>query len=131
MSEFLAILTHGRKLQGAVKDLSVAELEVVAEKLANIIELRKSKEAELIKQQQAKQEKLADILKQMQEAGLDVADLQQDTVKKVVKAPQKRPVKYKLTDQSGEQHLWTGIGRMPKVFAQAIASGKSLEQFAV
>ena len=61
MSEFLEILTHGRRLQGAVKDLSVEELTSVQEKLNNIIEKRKEQEAELIK---AQQEKLAKMLPQ-------------------------------------------------------------------
>ena len=131
MSEFLAILTHGRRLQGAVKDLSVSELQVVAEKLNNIIEAKKAKEAEQEQQELAKKEKLADILKQMQEAGLDVTDLHQASDVKPAKTQQKRAVKYKLVTQSGEEVLWTGIGRMPKVFAQAVAEGKSLTQFAI
>ena len=131
MSEFLTILTHGRKLQGAVKDLSVSELQVVAEKLNNIIESKKAKEAELEQQELAKKEKLADILKQMQEAGLDVSDLHQVTEVKPAKTQQKRPIKYKLVTETGEEVLWTGIGRMPKVFAQAIAQGKALTQFAI
>ena len=45
MSEFLEILTHGRRLQGAVKDLSVEELNSVQDKLNNIIEKRKEQEA--------------------------------------------------------------------------------------
>ncbi|WP_340679749.1 H-NS family nucleoid-associated regulatory protein [Paraglaciecola sp.] len=131
MSEFLAILTHGRRLQGAVKELTVSELEVVAEKLNNIIELKKSKAAELAQQDIVKQAKLSDILKQMQEAGLNVADLHQVSDSKPAKTPQKRPVKYKLVAQNGEERLWTGIGRMPKVFAEALASGKSIEQFLI
>tara|TARA_R110000868_G_scaffold180529_6_gene421153 strand:- start:2813 stop:3208 length:396 start_codon:yes stop_codon:yes gene_type:complete len=131
MSEFLAILTHGRRLQGAVKDLSVTELEVVADKLNKIIELKKSKELELQQQELVKQAKLTDILKQMQEAGLAVTDLHQAQDNKPVKAPQKRPMKYKIKSQDGQEHLWTGIGRMPKVFAQAIAAGKSLKQFTI
>jgi DNA-binding protein H-NS len=130
MSEFLAILTHGRRLQGAVKELTVSELEVIAEKLNNIIETKKTKEAELAQQDIAKQATLADILKQMQEAGLEVADLQQANDTKPAKTPQKRPVKYKLV-KNGEEHLWTGIGRMPKVFAEAIASGKDLVQLSI
>ena len=43
MNEFLDILTHGRRLQGAVKELSIQELETVQEKLANIIDKRKNK----------------------------------------------------------------------------------------
>jgi DNA-binding protein H-NS len=130
MSEFLAILTHGRRLQGAVKELTVSELEVIAEKLNNIIETKKTKEAELAQQDIAKQATLADILKQMQEAGLEVADLHQANDTKPAKTPQKRPVKYKLV-KNGEEHLWTGIGRMPKVFAEAIASGKDLVQLSI
>ncbi|WP_157884299.1 H-NS histone family protein, partial [Paraglaciecola hydrolytica] len=79
----------------------------------------------------AKQAKLTDILKQMQEAGLAVADLHQATDNKPAKTPQKRPVKYKLVTKDGKEHLWTGIGRMPKVYAEAIANGLSLEKFAV
>ena len=46
MNEFLDILTHGRRLQGAVKELSIQELETVQEKLANIIDKRKEKALE-------------------------------------------------------------------------------------
>lgn len=132
MSEFLDILTHGRRLQGAVKELSVNELESVRQKLDNIIEKRKEKELE---QQQAEQQKLAkieEIQKQMQEAGVDVNDLQKvsgDTTKKTKGA--KRPVKYQLKDKEGNTHSWTGIGRMPKVFKQAIEDGKDLQNFSI
>jgi DNA-binding protein H-NS len=129
MSEFLAILTHGRKLQGAVKNLSVLELETVAQKLAGIIEVRKQKEAEQQQQDLAKKAKLADILQQMQDAGIEMADLQQDKLKKPGKPQQKRPVKYTLRDEKGDTHQWTGIGRMPKIYSKAIASGKKLSDF--
>jgi len=55
MSEFLDILTHGRRLQGAVKELSIEELEQVQEKLSGIIEKRKEK---LLEQEKLKKEKL-------------------------------------------------------------------------
>lgn len=131
MSEFLAILTHGRKLQGAVKQLSVHELETVAQKLNSIIEVKKQNEAQHQQKELAKKAKLADILQQMQVAGIDVADLQQDIVKKSPKPQQKRPIKFKLTDDKGKVHPWTGIGRMPIVYTQAIASGKKLSDFSV
>ena len=78
-----------------------------------------------------KLEKLAAIKKQMEEAGLNVEDLQAlntDVNKKVGK---KRPVKYKLVDETGEEHLWTGIGRMPRVYREALDSGKSLDDYAI
>ena len=43
----------------------------------------------------------------------------------------KRPVKYKLTDSEGNEHPWTGIGRMPRVYKDALESGKSLEDYAI
>ncbi len=132
MSEFLKTLTHGRKLQGAVKELSTEELESVQEKLANIIENRKVKEAEQLKEVQEKQAKIEEIRKQLEAAGLDVEDLQADGgVKKSKRSGQKRPVKYILKDKEGNEHPWTGIGRMPKVFSQALANGKTLDKFKV
>ena len=55
MSEFLDILTHGRRLQGAVKELSIEELEQIQEKLSGIIEKRKEK---LVEQEKLEKEKL-------------------------------------------------------------------------
>ncbi|MGB0216351.1 MAG: H-NS family nucleoid-associated regulatory protein [Alteromonas oceani] len=131
MSEFLEILTHGRRLQGAVKDLSVEELTSVQEKLNNIIEKRKEQEAELIKAQQEKLAKLEEIKKQMEEAGIDVADLQDVAeTKPKRKSGKKRPVKYKITVDGGTV-AWTGVGRMPVVFKDALAKGQSLEDFAI
>jgi len=131
MSDFLDILTHGRRLQGAVKELSIEELEQVQEKLSGIIEKRKEKLLEQEKLEKEKREKLAAIQKQMEEAGLNLEDLQAlniDTNKKVGK---KRPIKYKLIDSQGKEHLWTGIGRMPRVYKDALDSGKSLENYAI
>jgi len=107
MSEFLEILTHGRRLQGAVKDLSVEELNSVQDKLNNIIEKRKEQEAELIKAQQEKLAKLEEIKKQMAEAGIDFTDLQEVAeAKPKRKSGKKRPVKYKIT-VDGETVAWT------------------------
>jgi|TARA_Y100001968_G_scaffold84086_1_gene75146 DNA-binding protein H-NS len=131
MSEFLEILTHGRRLQGAVKDLSVEELNSVQDKLNNIIEKRKEQEAELIKAQQEKLAKLEEIKKQMAEAGIDFTDLQEVAeAKPKRKSGKKRPVKYKIT-VDGETVAWTGVGRMPVVFKDALAKGQSLEDFAI
>ncbi|BCO18930.1 H-NS histone family protein [Alteromonas sp. McT4-15] len=131
MSEFLDILTHGRRLQGAVKELSINELEAIQEKLGSIIEKRKEKAQALEKAEQEKREKLAAIKKQMEEAGLNVEDLKALSLQPNKKTGKKRPVKYKLVDEQGNEHLWTGIGRMPRVYKDALDSGKSLDTFSV
>jgi len=131
MSEFLDILTHGRRLQGAVKELSINELEAIQEKLGSIIEKRKEKAQAVEKAEQEKREKLAAIKKQMEEAGLNVEDLKALSLQPNKKTGKKRPVKYKLVDEQGNEHLWTGIGRMPRVYKDALDSGKSLDTFSV
>ena len=65
------------------------------------------------------------------EAGLNVEDLQALNVETNKKVGKKRPVKYKLVDSKGEEHLWTGIGRMPRVYKEALDSGKSLDDYAI
>ena len=131
MSEFIDILTHGRRLQGAVKELSIEELEQIQEKLSGIIEKRKEKQLEQEKLKKEKLEKLAEIKKQMEEAGLNVEDLQALSTDSNKKVGKKRPIKFKLIDSNGEEHLWTGIGRMPRVYKDALDSGKSLDDFAI
>ncbi|MBU3022753.1 H-NS family nucleoid-associated regulatory protein [Aestuariibacter sp. A3R04] len=130
MSEFLDILTHGRRLQGAVKELSITELEAVQEKLASIIAKRVEKEKVEEQAKQEKFKKIAEIQKQLEEAGLDINDLKSAPVEKNGTG-KKRPIKFELTDENGNVHRWTGIGRMPRVYKQALENGKSLEDFAI
>ena len=42
-----------------------------------------------------------------------------------------RPAKYRFTDLNGETKTWTGQGRTPKPIAQALAAGKSLDDFLI
>lgn len=44
---------------------------------------------------------------------------------------QPRPAKYKFIDVNGETKTWTGQGRTPKPIAQALAEGKSLDDFLI
>lgn len=132
MSEFIKTLTHGRKLQGALKDLSVQELEEVVVKLRNIIETRKQKESEKLAAEKEKMDKIAEIQRQLQDAGITFEDLASNNSIPISKrAGQKRPIKYTITDADGEVHNWTGIGRMPLVFAEQVEQGKDLEEFSV
>jgi DNA-binding protein H-NS len=132
MSDFLKVLTHERRFQTAVKKLSLQELAGIANKLNNIIDNRKKKDAELIVAKEARQSKLDDILKQLADAGIPVADLQAIKSSKTSKrVGQKRAVKYQLVDADGKQHSWTGIGRMPRVYSAALANGQSLDEFKI
>ncbi|MFT5677195.1 MAG: DNA-binding protein H-NS [Paraglaciecola sp.] len=132
MNDFLKILSHGKRLQVAVKELSLDELIVVVEKLNNIIEKRKLAEEKAKETAIEKESTVNEILRQLQDAGLELKDLQAKfSVKKSTRVGQKRPVKYILTDAHGSAHPWTGIGRMPKVYAAALAEGNSLDSFKI
>lgn len=132
MSEFSDILLHARRLQGATKDLSLDELFDAQEKLALVIEKRKELQAQYELENQAKIAQIEAIKKQMLEAGLDISDFDNSIVSDKPKRTRgaKRPIKYAITVNS-DTTSWTGIGRMPVVFTQALANGKSLEDFAV
>lgn len=133
MNDFINILTHGRRLQGATKSLSIDELLDVQAKLASVIEKRReqlvAEQAEL----EEKKAKIEAIRQQMIEAGLDISDFDAEhnlKPKQTRRKGQKRPVRYAIT-QDGQETKWTGIGRMPVVFRKILESGGSLEDYAV
>lgn len=131
MSEFTSILTHQRKLQGATNELTIEQLEDAQQKLGNIIAKRREKLESEQAAQQEKQQKAEALLKLLEEQGLSVEDLAGATSEQKSKTSGKRrPIKYRLTDDNGKEHTWTGIGRMPKVFKSVLDEGKQLEDYA-
>lgn len=134
MSDFLHILTHGRRLQGATKSLSVAELRDVITKLEAVIEKRIEQEAANAEKEAEKRAQIEKIREQMIAAGLDISDLDASVVATKQKSTRrkgaKRPVRYAIT-VAGTETKWTGIGRMPVVFSQALENGASLEDFLI
>ena len=128
MSDFLEILTHGRRFKAAVKELSVEELQELATKLDKIIEERKEL-AELESQANAERNaKIDAIRKQMEEIGLSVDDLGEVKAASKKRAP--RPPKYEIA-VDGEMIRWTGQGRMPTVFKNEVDNGRSLDDFLI
>lgn len=134
MSDFTGILLHARRLQGATKDLSIDELKDAQEKLAGVIEKRIEMQAEDEALRAEKAAQIEAIKQQMLDAGLDISDfetsLSADKTKRTRRRGAKRPIKYSITIDGVETN-WTGIGRMPVVFSQALESGKQLEDFSV
>ncbi|RUO58573.1 H-NS family nucleoid-associated regulatory protein [Pseudidiomarina insulisalsae] len=134
MSEFIDILTHGRRLKAAVKELSVQELEEVQEKLAKVIADRREEEAELKKLEAEKQRKIDELKKAMAEAGIDASELLEGEAKPAAKTKRKRapkPPKYAIVDANGERITWTGQGRMPNALKNALNKGDSLETYLI
>lgn len=133
MSEFTSILTHGRRLKAAVKELSVSELEEVQEKLAKVIADRAEEEAQLLQQEAEKRRKIEELRKAMDAAGIDPSELLGDSAAapKTRRKRAPKPPKYAIKDESGERITWTGQGRMPKALKNAVDRGEKLEKFLI
>ena len=136
MSDFINIINHERRLNAALKDLSVDELKGVQTKLNNIINKREQEEAELERERQQKKEKVAELKRTMQEAGIDISDIMETEIggkalKKPVKKRAPKPAKYEFTDENGNHKTWTGQGRMPKALQNAIDNGRPLQDFLI
>lgn len=138
MSEFIRILTHGRRLKAAVEVLTIEQMEEVYAKMGNIIEVRREalrEEEERIAERKAKLEELR---KQIAEAGFSANDLVAGAPQRglthatIGKPRRKRKEQYEFWGADGIRHTWTGQGRMPTVIANAIKhEGKSLSDFKI
>lgn len=136
MSDFINIINHERRLNAALKDLSVNELKEVQEKLANVVSKREQQEAELERERKEKREKIAELKRTMQEAGIDISDILEEEIGgKALKKPKRKrapkPAKYEFRDENGERKTWTGQGRMPKALQNAVENGRPLEDFLI
>ncbi|QIR14083.1 H-NS family nucleoid-associated regulatory protein [Shewanella aestuarii] len=131
MSDFLDILTHGRRFKAAVKELSIEELHDLATKLNKIITEREEDAKAEEAANAERNARIAEILAQIENSGLSIEDLGE--VSAVKAAPKKRaprPPKYQIT-VDGELIQWTGQGRMPTVFKKEVDAGKSLNDFLI
>jgi DNA-binding protein H-NS len=134
MNDFLKILTHGLRLQGATNSLSIKELRDVVTKLEIVIEKRIEQEAVVAQQKAEKLAQIEKIREQMIAAGLDISDFNATLVTPSKKGNRrkgaKRPIKYSIT-VNGSETKWTGIGRMPLVFSHALENGATLDEFLI
>lgn len=134
MTEFLKVLLNIRSLRAALRELSFEQLEEVNEKFSSIYHERA---AEIEKTRAADAErlaKLAEFQTMLAEAGIDPSELVQgapaskSSREGAKRAP--RPPKYRYMD-TGEEHTWTGQGRMPKYLAQQVEQGRKIEEYLI
>lgn len=121
MEDFTSILLNQLKLGSAVKNLSIDELRSASAKLEKIINKRIEKENEEKAKLEEKQKDIKAILATMEKSGLTLKDLKESSEPKSIKKPKSKvPPKYKLVDDEGQEHLWSGRGNMPLAFKQAV-----------
>ncbi|MFW1677519.1 H-NS family nucleoid-associated regulatory protein [Pontibacter sp. JAM-7] len=126
MSEFSKVITRKNSLRKQCHELSVSELEKVISDLTEILEERRADEEARLAEEQEKLAKIESIRKTMQEAGVDISDLL-DLVGDAKPVKKKVQAKYRVTDDAGEVHEWSGRGRTPKAFNDYFAKGFTKE----
>lgn len=88
-----------------------------------------------LEQQRAEQqEKINALLELMKADGISPSDLLGSDMAQAGKPAKKRKpreAKYRFIDLNGEEKTWTGQGRTPKPIANALANGKSLDDFLI
>ena len=131
MSSLLEDLAKSRvKAKAAAKKLEISALKKLIQSLTIALEAEEKRIKE--KEEKERLNKIQKINQLLAESGLKVADLKQSSVSK--RKPAKRkggkrgPVapKYKIV-VDGVEHLWSGRGRTPLVFAQYFEKGNSRE----
>ena len=133
MNEFLKVLLNIRSLRAALRELSLEQLKEAHEKIEMIYQER-LEQAE--KEQAANaehQQKLAEFQAMLADAGIDPTELVGSapvaaTAAKAKRAP--RPPKYRYVE-NGQEHTWTGQGRMPKYLALQVEQGRQLDDFLI
>ena len=133
MSSMLKNLNNIRSLRAMAREFSVDVLEDMLEKFRVVTKERRDEEEQLQRQRAEQQAKINALLAQMQADGISPEELLSITpaTARSVKKRQPRPAKYRFIDLNGETKTWTGQGRPPKPIAQALAAGKSLDDFLI
>jgi DNA-binding protein H-NS len=134
MSEALKVLNNIRTLRAQARETTLELLVDMLEKLTVVVEERREEEAERRKLLEGKQAKIDAFRAKLLEEGIDPAELVNSLKGQSVKtksARERRPAKYKYTDDDGSEKTWTGQGRTPRAIAAALKKGKKLDDFAI
>lgn len=102
------------------------------DELTAIVEERRVNEEAVRKGQAERLQKIAEYKEMLRAEGIDLADLiDASTVTEKTSKRAPRPAKYQYTDADGSVKTWTGQGRQPVPIREAIAQGKSLNDFLI
>ncbi|PJG59258.1 H-NS family nucleoid-associated regulatory protein [Aeromonas cavernicola] len=134
MNEFLKVLLNIRSLRAAIRELPFEQLQEAKEKFDLVYQERADSVEQERSEQQERQRILSEFTEMLQQAGIDPAELINNTAAPVAGAVKNkrtpRPAKYKY-EEDGEVKTWTGQGRMPKAIAAQVALGKELNDFLI
>ena len=127
MSLLEELASNKAKARAAGKELSIPQLENLIAGFNNALTILKEEEAAREAERAEKVERAADLMKAIAESGLTLEEIA------ALSAPRAMPTKGRTVEPKyrlvvdGEEHLWTGRGRTPKVFQEYFDAGNSRE----
>lgn len=107
-------LKNLRQLKAALKDASAQDIDEIIQKLKQVKEDIILAEKQRIESEKVRTDSINSMLGKLDELNLTVDDLL--AARELKKEPkQKRvvPPKYRYTDLNGQEHTWTGQGKLP------------------
>lgn len=133
MDEHATIIQSKTRLKKILRSLSLDEIEKAQEKFLEVSEKvieEKKAEYEKVEAHKKEIEKFLGELNNMGISDQEIMDAMKDktTVKKAVSVV---PPKYRIVLDSGKTVEWTGRGRTPKVFVEALSSGAKMDDFII
>ncbi|MDO4698146.1 MAG: H-NS family nucleoid-associated regulatory protein [Pasteurellaceae bacterium] len=136
MSEAFKTLNNIRSLRVFAREVSLEQLEAVAEKLAVVIEeKREAVKAEALERAERLEhlKKYKELLEKDGISPEELVALLSGSVSepKATRKREPRPAKYQYVNENGEQKTWTGQGRTPFAIQKALDAGKSLKDFEI
>ncbi|WP_415913022.1 H-NS family nucleoid-associated regulatory protein [Neptuniibacter sp. QD37_11] len=123
VTETLRKKTELRKI---VADVEPEMMERYIKNLQELLQEKLDEIASVAAELEARKQKADEIQQAMLDAGLTIDDLVS-----LAKLPKVSAPKYRMTDNEGQMHEWTGRGRTPLAFQEAFEKGAKKEDFAI
>ena len=128
------VLSNIRSLRAFAREVPFELLADMAEKLNSVVEDRRGEAEREAKEREQRDARKRELLEMITSEGFSVEELtggaavsETGRKKRVV---QQVPAKYQY-ELDGKTLYWTGRGRKPKPIEQALAAGKSLDDFLI
>lgn len=128
--DILKALKNKSTIKSALRMLDAETLQQVEEKF---LEATTDVYEEIVAKEEAEKarlEKIEALKEEMKRAGITAMDILGNPSAMKSKGIKREP-KYQFEDQDGNLKKWAGVGRMPRVLADALEKGASLEDFKI
>lgn len=126
-------LLNIRSLRAYAREVAFEQLTEMQEKLNAVIEERREEAEREAAERAERERKRQELLQLIAGEGFspeELLGLSEDAPKTRKKTLPKAPPKYQF-EENGETKYWSGRGRAPKPIAEALAGGRSLDEFLI